>query len=182
MPFMPGQTAVIIEIAQAQHAVGSWRARFDNSAGLGVPPHVTIVFPFVPLAELTAGDRADLAGLVAAEPAFTTTFASFGMFPATGARPPVLYLEPSPDEPFRRLTAALVARWPGYRPYGGAYADLVPHLTITETAAPDQVRAARRAVADALPVAAAVETVRLIDFDGARWRRNATFPLGSGPE
>jgi hypothetical protein len=54
MGFELGQTAVIVEIPEALPAVGQWRARFDTSAAVGVPPHVTIVFPFLALKAITA--------------------------------------------------------------------------------------------------------------------------------
>jgi len=44
----------------------------------------------------------------------------------------VLYLAPRPDEPFRALTRAVCAAFPGYLPYGGAFADTIPHLTVGE--------------------------------------------------
>jgi hypothetical protein len=57
MGFELGQTAVIVEIPEALPAVGRWRARFDTSAAVGVPPHVTVVFPFLALKAITAADR-----------------------------------------------------------------------------------------------------------------------------
>ena len=83
MKFRAGSTAVIVDLPEALGAVGSWRRRFDTSAPLGVPPHVTIIVPFV-----------DLAAIAAAEPAFPVTFAGFGTFPGSTDRPVVLYLEP----------------------------------------------------------------------------------------
>ena len=112
MKFRAGSTAVIVDLPEALGAVGCWRRRFDTSAPLGVPPHVTIIFPFVDLAAFTAADRTDLAAIAAAEPAFPVTFARFGTFPGSTDRPDVLYLEPTPAEPFVRLTTALWAHWP----------------------------------------------------------------------
>lgn len=177
MQIQPGRTAVIVDVAEAFDAVGSWRARFDTSAPLGVPPHVTIIFPFVDLPLLTADDRADLAAIAAAEAAFTARFTGFGTFPGSADRPDVLYLDPTPAEPFVRLTAALWARWPECPPYEGAHDDCVPHLTVTETAPPQQVSAARRAIEPALPIRAAVTALTLIAFDGANWRAEERFPL-----
>lgn len=176
MHLRPGRTAVIVDIPEAVDAVGTWRQRYDTSAPLGVPPHVTILFPFVDLASFTA-DRADLAAIAAAEQAFPVSFAGFGIFPGSTHRPEVLYLEPTPAEPFVRLTAALWARWPSCPPYEGAHDDCIPHLTITETAPPEQVSAARRAVEPALPITAAVTALTLIAFDGTRWRAADRFPL-----
>ena len=46
------------------------------------------------------------------------------------ANPRVLCLRPEPDEPFRAMTAALVAAFPEHPPYGGKYADPIPHATV----------------------------------------------------
>lgn len=178
MPFPPGLTAVIVEIPEAGSAVGSWRARFDTSARLGVPPHVTVLFPFLHLAAMTGQDRDDLAAIIASEPIFVATFGALRTFANAGGTPDVLYLDPAPADPFRRLTVAVAARWPQCPPYSGAFADVVPHLTITETAPPEQVSAARWAVAASLPLRSTIAEVTLIDFDGTGWRRNTVFPLG----
>lgn len=44
--FSPGQTVVIVPIPAVQPLVGGWRARLDSSAAVGVPAHVTIIYPF----------------------------------------------------------------------------------------------------------------------------------------
>ena len=45
---MPRRTALIIPVPEAEPAVGALRAGHDSSAALGVPAHVTILFPFLP--------------------------------------------------------------------------------------------------------------------------------------
>lgn len=176
--FTRGQTALLIEIPEAQSAVGSWRTRFDTSAAVGVGPHVTVLFPFLTRPAVTGAERADLAAIAAAEPVFAVTFGAFGSFPAAGPNPTLLYLVPTPDGPFRRLTAAVADRWPQCPPYAGAVDDPIPHLTVTETAPPDQVEAAQRAIEPLLPITATVRGVTMIAFDGAAWRRESWFPLG----
>jgi 2'-5' RNA ligase len=176
--FLPGQTALLIEVPELTPAVGRWRAEFDPSAALGVGPHVTILFPFLPMPALTPADRADLAGIAGAEARFTVSFRSFGVFAGTDPAPPVLHLVPNPDDPFRRLTAAVAARWPRCPPYGGTIDDPTPHLTVTETATATEIEAARRAVGPLLPISATAGCVTLIAFDGSSWRPEASFPLG----
>ena len=52
-----------------------------------------------------------------------------------GRFPTVVYLAPEPSEPFDRLTEAIDARFPDFPPYAGAFDGVIPHLTITESAA-----------------------------------------------
>jgi 2'-5' RNA ligase len=167
------QTAVIVPVPQAEAAVRSWRERLDPAAAVGVPAHVTVVYPFLPEARVDEDVVADLRRLVAAEPAFPVTLAGFDRFPG------VLYLAPQPAEPFRRLTAATVRRWPEAPPYGGAFgADVIPHLTISDRATPERQAAAERDVAGHLPITGVVDEAWLIRFDGVRWSRWAVLPLG----
>jgi len=49
MRFVAGETGVVVPVPAAAAVVGHWRKRYDTSAPLGVPPHVTICYPFVPL-------------------------------------------------------------------------------------------------------------------------------------
>jgi len=176
--FSPGQTALLVEIPEVQPAVGSWRTRFDTSAAHGVGPHVTVLFPFLPVPVLTPADRADVATIVAAESAFTVTLGACGIFSTDHPAPDILYLVPEPDGPFRRLTGSVAARWPQCPPYGGLIGDPTPHLTVTETAADADLGAARAAVEPVLPITAPVRGVTMIVFDGSAWRPDAWFPLG----
>ena len=41
-----------------------------------------------------------------------------------------VYLAPSPAAPFRQLTHELFRRFPEHPPYGGAFDDVVPHLSV----------------------------------------------------
>src|SRR6185312_14804244 len=45
---MPRRTALIVAVPEAETAVGALRREHDSSAALGVPAHVTILFPFLP--------------------------------------------------------------------------------------------------------------------------------------
>jgi hypothetical protein len=47
-----------------------------------------------------------------------------------GRFPGVVYLAPKPAAPFIALTQAVVERWPDDQPYGGAYEEIIPHLTV----------------------------------------------------
>lgn len=172
MSFVLGQTGVVVPVPAAEPLVSSWRARFDPAATFGVPPHVTIGYPFVPVDVLTEDDVADLRALAAARVPFTVSFRSCARFPG------VLYLAPTPDHQFRQLTADLVARWPEAPPYGGVFPDVIPHLTVTDGAGEEDSGRAERAITASLPLTCSVDRLELVAFDGARWATRATFPLG----
>ena len=61
------RTALIIEVPEAEPAVGALRLAHDSSAARGVPAHVTILSPF---ADGAVVDEARLAELFARFPPF----------------------------------------------------------------------------------------------------------------
>ena len=176
MCFVAGETGVVVPVRAAAAVVGRWRRRYDTSAPLGVPPHVTICYPFVPRDLLTAADLADLAGIVAAQPAFDLRLPATGRFPGD---PGVLYLQPDPDRPFRALTAALLERWSDHPPYGGRFPDPMPHLTVTETASDTEIDRIGVLLRRRLPIETVADHAALLAFDGQRWRTDRRLPFGA---
>ena len=154
------------------------RRRWDMMAGTGVPAHVTILFPFVAASALTAPHRAVLTAIARGIDPFEISFRRVGRFPT------VVYLVPEPSAPIDGLMAAITERYPEYPPYGGAFAEVIPHLTVTE-ARPETAPLAQIA-ADAerwLPFARDVTALEvLVESPEGRWRRHWRIPLGAGPE
>jgi hypothetical protein len=76
----------------------------------------------------------------------------------------VLWLDPEPALPFRQLTSAVWRAFPQHPPYGGAYNDVVPHLTVAEQRLADlpTLLAVERAVRSGLPLVAHIEKVLLV--------------------
>jgi len=90
--------------------------------------------------------------------------------------PRVLYLAPEPAAPFVAMTEACARRWPEHPPYAGAFADVIPHLTLAE--GPEPPGLAERA-ASMLPLRARAETAWLMTpRPGGGWKRRALIPLG----
>jgi 2'-5' RNA ligase len=145
------------------------RAQRDWAASMGVPPHVTILYPFLPAARLAPAIRDVLAEVAAAVEPFDIRFERVGRFPG------VVYLAPEPELPFSALTRAVHARFPNFPPYEGAFDVVIPHLTITESVELDAdeamlVAVATEAAAD-LPFATRIERLEVL-AEGAdgRWR------------
>lgn len=149
------------------------------SARAGAPAHVTLVFPFVPVAELTSGHLSRVAEVVAGVPAFDVVLREVRRWdPGDGAPEGVIWLEPEPSAPFVELTEALGRAFPDYQPYGGLHDTIIPHLTL----ASDDRRRLRAVQAEAvrsLPLRRRVSAVTVI-LEGVdrRWRTRRRFPLG----
>lgn len=171
------QSALIVPIPEAEPAVGPLRAGLDPAASWGVPAHVTILYPFVAPDRIDDDVLATVAAVVAAVPRFDVTLTHVEWFGRT-----VAWLAPRPADPFRDLTMAVWRRFPDTPPFGGAYDDVVPHLTIGQDAPWPVLNAAAEAVAKQLPITATVHTVRLITGvrDRGPWPTLHEFPLGGG--
>ncbi|GAA1714956.1 2'-5' RNA ligase family protein [Isoptericola hypogeus] len=173
-PFVAGSTALVVAVPEAEPVVGELRRSLDSSARFGVPAHVTVLFPFLPAAAIDDAVLDALREVVGSCPAFDASFTGCGRFPG------VLYLVPEPAAPWRELTGAVWSRWPEAPPYGGAFEEVLPHLTVADGQAPDVLEAAEAVVTARLPVRTAVAEVLLLEFDGEAWRRRASFSLGGG--
>src|SRR4051812_35942296 len=130
-----GESAIIVPV-NVSVGVHRLRERMDPSAADGVPAHVPLIYPFMPPSELKDDVRRRIEQIVAAEPSFPFVLGAVRRFPE------VVYLEPDPGEPFRRLTRALAAEFPDYPPYEGVYTDVVPHVTVAADVPDDYYAAA----------------------------------------
>lgn len=122
---MSGTTALYVAIEPAapvvRRASGWSRPRLLHRPQ---PPHVTVLWPFLPPSRLDTSTKQAVAEVVGRLPAFTARFSRVGHFPA------VVYLAPEDPAPFVRMTNAVVERWPECPPYEGAYDDVIPHVTL----------------------------------------------------
>ncbi|MET7522066.1 2'-5' RNA ligase family protein [Streptomyces sp900116325] len=165
-----GQTALLATVAEAEPLVEHWRRRFDASAAAGVPAHVTVLFPFLDISLINAAVVADLATLIAGHDPFTVRFDECGRFPD------VLYLAPAPDRPLRALTESIAARWPEAPPYGGQFAEVIPHLTVAHGQPPRVLDEVEAELTHRLPATATISSVSLFVSDGQGWRQHTEFP------
>ena len=166
------ETALVVLVPEAEPLVASHRLRHDPSAARGVPAHVTILYPF--RSELDEGADNDITDLADGVIAFDVEFAAVSQFPGG-----VVYLAPSPSEPFLRLIAAAMRMFPDCPPYSGTISDPIPHLTVADGV--DALTAATldRALRPGLPVTARIERLTLIGENAAgRWNVLHHWSLG----
>lgn len=140
-------SGLVVLVPEAEPVVGPLRDRWDANARYGVAAHVTVLFPFLPPAAIDETARRRLRRLFAAVPAFPYRFARTAWFDDR-----VLWLAPDDDRPFRQLTALVHAEFPAFPPFGGLFADPVPHLTVGHEAPAEDLRAAESALSGFAPV------------------------------
>ena len=117
-------SAVLAAVRAVEHLVGVPRERLDPTAAAGVPPHVTVLYPFIPPAEISEDTVRVLREAVADVEGFACAFTSVDWLNGR-----VLCLRPTPEQPFRELTKRVSAAFPHYAPYSGKHPP-VPHLTV----------------------------------------------------
>lgn len=162
MAYRAGDTALVVTVPEAESLVGRWRERED-----GIPAHVTVLVPFLPISRIDDTVRAELRALFQQHPAVDVGFRRVGRFPE------VVYLAPEPAEAFVRLTESVVARWPETPPYGGAHDTIIPHLTLGRADVVEE-----SALDGELPLTSRARAVTLlVCVDGERWTESETFPL-----
>jgi len=166
-----GETALLITVPEADTLVGGAREKYDPVAAMGVPAHLTVLYPFLPAGRIDDGVPAELLGLFAGYQAFELAFSRVGRYPE------LLWLAPEPDGPVRELSEAVEARWPEAPPYGGAFDDPMPHLTVASKQPQEVYEAIERELIAGLPLHTRVTGVHLVVSDGVRWHHRATFPL-----
>ncbi|TWD77280.1 2'-5' RNA ligase superfamily protein [Variovorax beijingensis] len=167
-------SAFAVNVPSAEPLVGDLRQRFDATAKLGVPAHITVLGPFMDPQQITPAvlDRAQHAlNRVAA---FSFSMGRVARFPATA------YLAPEPPEPFIAMTKALVDVFPDFLPYGGEHQSVVPHLTVAH-GNPSEADAAAAELQKRLDASGGIladcTSVVLIENSTGRWEELHVFPL-----
>ncbi|MGE5229815.1 MAG: 2'-5' RNA ligase family protein [Deltaproteobacteria bacterium] len=169
----PPSTGLIVPVEAARLLLAPWRQRLP-AAGRSLPPHVTALWPFLPVDAVDAAVEGRLDGLLAGVPAFT--FALTRIAELADA----VVLVPEPAEPFAALTRLFWDEWPECPPFGGAYEDVAPHVVVAVDPAPADRAAIEAALAPLLPLAARATEVLLVEeaASGAL-RERRRFSLGS---
>ena len=165
------QSAVLIPVPQADSVVGRWRFEYDPVAAAGVPAHVTLVVPWLPPAEITDDELAELEAELADVHAFDFSLARVDWF---GRR--VLWVAPEPADPFLKLTHRIAERF-NTPPWDDEFDEVVPHLTVAHASDGVELVPIAADVATRLPVRCRAEEVWVMVGGGGRWERRHRIEL-----
>jgi 2'-5' RNA ligase len=172
-----GRSALVVPI-RLPARLARLRQREVEVARLGVPPHVTILSPFVGVDHLDRRVLAVVGEIVARAPAFEVEFARVRRWPSSDYGPGVVWLAPEPAEPFVALTRAIWAAFPGHPPYGREDDDLEAHLTIAIDD-PSNFDTVEAEACRLVPFHRRLTTVALlVEAPDRRWRTRRRFALG----
>jgi hypothetical protein len=167
----PASTGLVVPVDAAGPLLAPWLKRLP-AAGRSLPPHVTALWPFLPVDALDD----------AAERRLEEVLAGVGGFAFTLARvadlADAVVLVPEPAAPFAALTRLLWDEWPECPPFGGAYDDVTPHVVVAVDPTPADRAAIDAALAPLLPLAArAVEVLLVEETPSGALRERCRFTL-----
>lgn len=169
------ESALVILVPEAEDLVGRYRMKYDHAAAVGVPAHITLLWPFIPPTLITVGDRKQLTELFSSYPRFETSLAEVQRFPD------VLYLAPEPNDKIFKLIQLIAAKFPEYPPYGGQFDEVIPHLTIAQSDDAELLKKIHREISPAahqsLPIHKKVTEISLLEQSIGYWKQTQTFPL-----
>jgi hypothetical protein len=167
------ESAFAVNVPEAEPYVRVLREKYDPSARLGVPAHITVLYPFMAPEAITEVVLGEIRQALSSARAFAFVLTRIERFTEA------LYLSPAPAAPFVALTLSLAARFPGYPPYGGKHAGIVPHLTVAHAGEAEQAIAEARLAAtfpgEGIP--ATCREVVLIENSSGLWKPMHSFPL-----
>jgi 2'-5' RNA ligase len=172
---LTSESALVVLVPEAEPLVGPFRERYDPSASAGMPAHITINYPFLPMEPnwYVALERLD--EVLGAFSGFEFSFSEIRRFPD------VLYLAPDPQRPFKDMISAVASAFPESPPYAGAIPEITPHLTVAQVedaGALNKIAASfARAAEDQMPITGRAESVWLMDNRGGLWKREFEFEL-----
>ncbi|HEX3063991.1 MAG TPA: 2'-5' RNA ligase family protein [Dongiaceae bacterium] len=161
---------------EAETLVGRYRVKFDPSAAMGMPAHITLLYPFIAPHRITHDDRASLRDCLADLSAFAFELSAMRHFPTH-----LLYLAPAPAEIFRQITLAIWARFPDFPPYGGRHPDIVPHLSVAQLESEAVLQPATNEFEaecrQRLPIRTRAAEAALMDDTNGRWEVRELLPF-----
>ena len=150
---------------------------YHNNLNL-IPPHVTLAYPFLPLASITNEIVQHLAKLFADVSAF-----DFELVDVTWFGTNVVYLEPSKSEIFRSITETLQLAYPEFHPYDDQFESVIPHVCLSEHGSLADRKVIARHAPKYLPIPARATHVWMMSNQrrSDEWAIVKIFPLGTEP-
>jgi 2'-5' RNA ligase len=167
------ETAVVI-VVDVTDLDSIYREEFPAFHALGIPLHVTLLYPFVGPGELDAA-LPRLAEVVEEHSRFEFTLTELKTFPRT------VWVAPDPAAPFIALTKAIEAAFPETR--RRVFAEVIPHVTLVdgleESRLEETVQRLRPIVEPLLPVTLSADAVVVLaEQEDGRMPIVARLPLG----
>jgi 2'-5' RNA ligase len=171
------ETAVVLVLSQFSPELTALHAEYYPAAvAQGIPLHITLLAPFVPRPALTNSVIATLRTFFAERAPLSFELARIDAFPDA------LYAAPEPAAELIDLIDELALAFPETPPYGGVFAQPIPHATLSVPIGGSEgehiAGKLRGAAVPLLPVTCEVTYASLlVEQEAERWSEAERFPL-----
>ena len=169
------ESGLVVVAGEAEEHLRGVRSRFDPYAGIGVPPHVTVLYPFYDPLELNDEIAERITQALQGTDAFEFRLSEVSAFEGAA-----VYLVPTPAEPFVALTEKLWNAFPDRPPFAGEYDTVIPHLTVGWVDDGATVDGIAAVVGGDLPIPCSAKEVTLLVERQDGWVADRRFPLEDG--
>jgi hypothetical protein len=149
---------------------------YASDAADGMWAHVTLVYPFRDSSSVDCETVRSATDVLRRFRSFTFRLTATRYFRSPRL---VLYLVPEPAASFADVTRAFAAAFPDAPPYGGAFEDVVPHLSVADVDDAVLLAKVEVDVKPRLPIAATAREVQLVEHRAEGWRIRQSFRLAA---
>jgi hypothetical protein len=163
-------------VPEAEAIAGSWRRQFATDAAQGMWAHLTLIYPFRDSSQVDPGTWREIVRVLRSFRSFAFRLTRTAYF---HGEPPVLYLVPEPSSPFVAMTEDLAAVFPDTPPYGGAFDEVVPHVSVADRDDVELLAEIEGDLERRLPIAAAAREVQLVVHQPEGWRLQRSVRLAA---
>lgn len=168
------RSAVILAV-DLPPALEAFRRTHAHDAPLGVPAHLTLLFPWLAAEDLDEGHRGRIARSAAELLPFDYRLATVERWPDT------LYAAPLPTAHLTDLANRLAGDWPEWPLYGDG-APFEAHVTLGAPCDAAEEEEMFAVAATCLPAPQRASELRVIvEADDGSWHTRWRVPLGAGP-
>ena len=172
----PLQTSITLSLEHVSEELArAHREVYPERIPEQIPFSITLLYPWLPAADVTQVDLERLRAFFAQRPPLEFSLTRVTEFPGV-----VAYAEPEPEDDLRATMRALWALYPHCPPYGRPGFEPRPHATLTRYANPQNAtfEQAKARVEPLLPVSCLVsEAILQEEFELDRMRIRETFPF-----
>lgn len=170
-------TTLVVPLEATDRPISSVLRCLSGSRN-GLPLHISILYPFLPVTAIGDAEKKTIAQLVGGLQSFSVSFKEIRWFGKD-----VVWLYPEPSEPLRDLTLAIAHSFPSCQPYEGEFSEVIPHLTVLERKPLAWMHAVAVLARAQLPFTAKARAVWLMnEATTGKWHKLWSFSLGSAPD
>ncbi len=161
------RSSIDISLPMLIAQIDTWRKPTVEVANLGVPPHITLLYPWRN-APVSPNDLTELSQLLISFQPFELCFNRLETFQAG-----VIYLALEDESVPRAIMKKLFEGFPDTKPYDGIFIDPTPHVTVVK-AKKDELEKLRLEITQALelPIKILVKEITVMEEDSEGYWKN----------